>query len=83
MEIRHNKSHEVLWVRLGKSSLSKFGRDEVDGGSSLNKRHINYAQVMIKCQFSLEGLQCALFHNSQQTPMHNNYKHLETSILII
>ena len=44
-------------MRLGKSSLSKFDRDEIDGGSKLNDQHIKSAQVMIKCQFSLEGLQ--------------------------
>ena len=57
LEIRHKKSCEAKWVRLGKLSLSKFDRDEIDAGSKLNDQHIKSAQVMIKCQFSLEGLQ--------------------------
>ena len=68
LEIRRKKSREVQWVKLGKSSLSKFDRDEIDGGSRLNDRHINHAQAMIKSQFSLEGLQCTLFQNSRQPP---------------
>ena len=67
-EMRRKKSREVEWVRLGKSSLSKFDRDEIDGGSRLNDRHINHAQAMIKSQFSIEGLQCTLFQNSKQPP---------------
>ena len=66
--MRRKKSREVEWVRLGKSSLSKFDRDEIDGGSWLNDRHINHAQAMIKSQFSIEGLQCTLFQNSKQPP---------------
>ena len=64
LEIRHEKSREIQWVRLGKSSLSKFDRNEIDGGNRLNDRHINYAQAMMKYQFSLEALQCTLFQNS-------------------
>ena len=65
-EIRRKNSREVQWVKLGKSSLSKFDREEIDGGSRLNDQHINYALAMIKSQFSVEGLQCTLFQTSRQ-----------------
>ena len=55
-------------MRLGKSSLFMFDRNEIDGDNRLNDRHINYAQAMMKYQFSLEGLQCTLFQNSRQPP---------------
>ena len=42
LQIRHKKSRETQWVRLGKSSLSKFDRDEIDGGGRLNDQRINY-----------------------------------------
>ena len=67
-DIRRKKSCDVQWVKLGKSCLSKFDREEIDSGSRLNDRHINHAQAMIKSQFSLEGLQCTLFQNSRQPP---------------
>ena len=57
-------------MKLGKSSLSKFDREQIDDGSQLNDKHINHAQAMIKSQFSLEGLQCTLFQTTQQ-PSHN------------
>ena len=69
-EMRRQKSREVQWVKLGKSSLSKFDREQIDDGSQLNDKHINHAQAMIKSQFSLEGLQCTLFQTTQQ-PSHN------------
>jgi len=69
-EIRREKSHEVQWVKLGKSSLSKFHREEIDTGGRLNDQHMNYAQAMIKSQFSLEGLQCTLFQTTRQ-PLQN------------
>ena len=47
-EIKRKNSREVQWVKLGKSSISKFDREETDGGSRLNDQHINYAQAMIK-----------------------------------
>ena len=53
---------------MGETRQIKFDRDEIDGGCRLNDQHINHAQAMIKCQFSLEGLQCTLFQNSQQPP---------------
>ena len=52
LEIRHKKSRKVQWVKLGKSCLSKFDREEIDDGSRLNDRHINHEQAMIKSQFS-------------------------------
>jgi len=55
---------------MGKSSLSKFHREEIDAGGRLNDQHMNYAQAMIKSQFSLEGLQCTLFQTTQQ-PLQN------------
>jgi len=53
-----------------RSSLSKFHREEIDAGGRLNDQHMNYAQAMIKSQFSLEGLQCMLFQTTQQ-PLQN------------
>ena len=54
LEIRYKKSHTVRWVRLGKyvfPSLIEMKLMVV--ASRLNDQHINYAQTMIKCQFSL------------------------------
>ena len=65
-EIRGEKLREVQWVKLGKSGLSKFHREEIDAGGRLNDQHMNYAQAMIKSQISFEGLQCTLFQTTRQ-----------------
>jgi len=39
------------YKKLGKSCLSKFDREEIDGGCYVNDRHINHTQAMIKSQF--------------------------------
>jgi len=44
----YKKSHEMRWVRLGISCLSKFDREEIDGDNKLNDQHIYHVQAIIK-----------------------------------
>ena len=78
LEIKHKKSHEVQWVKLGKSSLSKFDKDGIDSGSRLNVRHINHAHAMIKSQ----GLQCTLFQNSLYSLHEMKYRFFIPEVII-
>ena len=59
---------ELVWVRFGKLSLTRFQRDEIEVGHRLKDYHINFAQAIIKNQFSIEGLQCTLLQKTHQTP---------------
>ena len=55
-----NTSSSSTWVKFGRVSLTFSDRDEIAGGFQLNDKHINYAQSILKCQFSIQGLQSTL-----------------------
>ena len=59
---------ELVWLRFGKLSLTRFQRDEIEVGHRLKDYHINFAQAIIKNQLSIEGLQCTLLQKTHQTP---------------
>jgi len=52
------------WVRFGRMSLSFSDRDEIAGGVQLNDKQINYTKSILKCQFSIPGLQFTLLQMS-------------------
>ena len=73
--VKHQSSASVLvssstWVKFGRVSLTLSDRDEIAGGFQLNDKHINYAQTILKCQFSIKGLQSTLLQASS-TPRVN------------
>ena len=51
---------ELVWIRFGKLSHTRFQTDEIEVGHRLKDYHITFAQAIIKNQFSIKGLQCTL-----------------------
>ena len=73
--VKHQSSASVLvssstWVKFGRVSFTLSDRDEIAGGFQLNDKHINYALTILKCQFSIKGLQSTLLQASS-TPRVN------------
>ena len=73
--MKHQSSASALvssstWVKFGRVSLTLSDRDDIAGGFQLNDKHINYAQTILKCQFSSNGLQSTLLQASS-TPQVN------------
>ena len=63
------KSQDVVWIKLGKSSLTKFHRAQIDRGDRLHDQHINHAQSIIRNQYSLKELQCTLLQKTRKPPL--------------
>ena len=63
------KSQDIVWVKLGKSSLTKFHRAQIDQGDRLHDQHINHAQSIIRNQYALKGLHCTLLQKTRQLPL--------------
>ena len=57
-------------MKFRRVSLTLSDRDEIAGGFQLNDKHINYAQTILKYQFSIKGLQSTLLQASS-TPRVN------------
>lgn len=64
---QEDEQTKELWVRFGKLSLMRVQRNEIELGHRLKDYHINFAQAIIKDQFSIEGLQCTLLQKTHQT----------------
>ena len=60
-QLQQSAAAEVIAeIRNGRLSLSVSDRDEIVDGLQLSDKHINFAQKIMKCQFSLQGLQFTL-----------------------
>ena len=59
-------SSTCTWVKCERLSLSVSDRDEIVDGLQLSDKHINFAQKIIKCQFSLQGLQSTLLQTTSK-----------------
>ena len=57
-----------VWVRHGRSVLTIAERDMINYGKQLNDRHINYAQTVIRSQFSIKGMQLTLYQHTKKPP---------------
>ena len=59
-------SSSYTWVNFERLSLSFSDRDVIVDGLQLSDKHINFAQKIIKCQFSLQGLQSTLLQTTSK-----------------
>ena len=60
---------DPTWMRFNRNTFTISDRDKIPDGSRLNDRHINYAQNIIKCQFSIKGLQSTLLQSTSRLPI--------------
>ena len=60
---------DPTWMRFNRNTLTISDRDKIADGSRLNDRHINYAQNIIKCQFSIKDLQSTLLQSTSRLPI--------------
>ena len=59
-------SSSYTWVKFERLSLSVSDRDVIVDGLQLSDKHINFAQKIMKCQFSLQGLQPTLLQTTSK-----------------
>ena len=67
--VEHNYCKNELskvWVRHGRSFLTTAERDMINYGKQLNDKHINYAQMVIRSQFSIKGMQLILYQHTKK-----------------
>ena len=62
-----------VWVRHGRSFLTTAERDMINYGKQLNDKHINYAQMVIRSQFSIKGMQLTLYQHTKK-PSENEFQ---------
>ena len=55
-----------IWVRFGNSHLMTDEKVAINYSKQLNDRHINHAQVIIKNQFGIKGLQLTLYQHTRK-----------------
>ena len=72
-DAKEDDVEDDLWVKCGRHTLKKADKEIIESGSELTDRHIQYAQQLIKNQFStIGGLHSTLFQSQSRESLPDN-----------